>query len=232
MHRMLLCLVFLLLPACGDSPPVPVVQTTPERPALLPIQGLLQDTAGWSGQQVTIVVALEHRASRVLVPGFDPTGKAIDDDPASALWLAEPLPAHTTALFGNGINYAKLRGRLSPPGAYGTDGRYPYQFVAETASVITPEQTTLANVADNLRSMDGVLLEFTGFLLIGGEGTLMVETVSSGGVPPSNARQVKIRGLAPAQIPASLEQSGAVRFGRVTATGWMQDGVLTPFWVR
>ncbi|HZG67063.1 MAG TPA: hypothetical protein VEZ12_09990 [Herpetosiphonaceae bacterium] len=232
MHRMLLCLIFLLLTACGGLPSIPQVQSTPEAPALLPIQTLLQDSAGWSGQMVTLVAALANTHPRVLVSGFDQAGEPIDDKPTGALWLAEPLPAKTAALLREGINYAKLRGRLSPPGAYGTDGRYPYQFVAETASVIVPEQTTLANVADNSRSMDGALIEFSGILLIGGDGTLMVDTLSSGGVPPSNARQVKIRGLALAHIPVNLEQSGAVRFGQVTATGWMQEGVLVPFWVR
>ena len=181
---------------------------------------------------VTLVAASENTQSRVLVTGFNHAAEPIDDAPTGALWLAEPLPAKTAALLQEGINYAKLRGRLSPPGAYGTDGRYPYQFVAETVSVIVPEQTTLANVADNLRSMDGALIELSGILLIGGDGTLMVETISNGGVPPSNARQVKIRDLSPAQVPPDLEQSGAVRFGQVTATGWMQDGVLVPFWVR
>ena len=181
---------------------------------------------------VTLVAAFENTHPRVLVSGFAHAAQPIDDPPMGALWLAEPLPAKTAALLREGINYAKLRGRLSPPGAYGTDGRYPYQFVAETVSVIEPEQTTLANVADNSRSMNGALIELPGILLLGGDGTLMVDTISSGGVPPSNARQVKIRGLAPAQIPTDLEQSGAVRFGEVTTTGWMQDGVLVPFWVR
>jgi hypothetical protein len=130
------------------------------------------------------------------------------------------------------MNYLKLRGRLSPPGGYGTDGRYLYQFSAETVSIIEPELTTLANIADNLRSMDGALLKVTGILLIGGDATLMVDKVDDGGVPPANARQVKIRDLSPEQIPVHLKQRGAVRFGEVTATGWMQNGVLRPFEVR
>jgi hypothetical protein len=146
--------------------------------------------------------------------------------------LAAPLPEKVVSLLVKGMSYLKLRGRLSPPGGYGTDARYLYQFTAETVSIIAPERTTLANVADNLRSMDGALLELTGILLIGGDGTLMVETLNRGGVPPSNARQVKIRGITPEQVLPSLEQHGAVRFGQVTATGWMQGGVLTPFAIR
>jgi hypothetical protein len=181
---------------------------------------------------VTLIAAVIDTDSRLLVQGTDPTGRVIADEPAGALWLAEPLPARTSDLLQDGMNYLKLRGRVSPPGGYGTDGRYLYQFSAETASIIVPEVTTLPIVADNLRSLEGALLRITGILLIGEGGTLMVERVTSGGVPPANARQVKIRDLATAQVPSHLEQRGNVRFGEVTTTGWLQDGVLTPFEVR
>lgn len=181
---------------------------------------------------MTLIAAIGDPRARVLVQGFDPAGKAIAEDPAGALWLAEPLPANAAPLLAPGMNYLKLHGRLSPPGGYGTDGRYLYQFGAEKVSIIEPELTTVANIADNLRAMDGALLKVTGILLIGGDATMMVDTVDDGGVPPSNARQVKIRDLSPSQIPARLQRRGAVRFGEVTTTGWMQNGVLRLFEVR
>lgn len=234
MRRMLLCLFPLVLIACGN-PPAPVATPVPptvEVPVLLSLQTLLEQPAEWSGRQVILIAAIAAPDARVLFQGSDPSGNAITDDPAGALWLAEPLPAKTAPLLVPGTNYLKLRGRLSPPGGYGTDGHYVYQFSAETVSVIEPELTTVANIADNPRSMDGALVRVTGILLLGEDATLMVDTISDGGVPPANARQVKIRDLAPDQIPPNLEQRGAVRFGEVTTTGWMQNGILRPFEMR
>ncbi|HSH77046.1 MAG TPA: hypothetical protein VLA19_00780, partial [Herpetosiphonaceae bacterium] len=123
----------------------------------------MDEPARWSGQLVTLIAPLAGGLQgRVLVP-FLPTDGANSSmpapDPGRAVWLAEPLPATVAAQAGEGPIVLKLRGRLSPPGAYGTDGSFPYQFSAESTSLLLPERTTLPNLAANPHSLDGVLLE-------------------------------------------------------------------------
>ena len=150
-------------------------------------------------------------------------------DTAGAIWLADPLPAAIAAKIPPGTAYLKLRGRLSPPGAYGTDARFAYQFSAETVAVLKPERTTVANLADHPRAIDGALLEVSGTLLAKTNGALLADKVSQRGLPEANARQIKLREPLQAETITELQRSGEVRYGPVTVVGWWQDGVLAPF---
>lgn len=236
MRLLVAALIFSLVGCSRGGPPAPQQAATAatESGALLALPMLMQAPERWIGLEILVVAALDGPDGRVLSSALLPgsNGVTLVDDPRTSLWLSEPLPAAMQERLRAGPNYLKLRGRLSPPGAYGTDARYLYQFSVAATSVLQPERAGLARVADNPRAFEGALLEMEGLLLAGAEGTLIVDTASAGGVPAPNARQIKLRDLIDQQIPADLQQSGAVRFGPVRVTGWWHEGVLTPFLVR
>ena len=193
----------------------------------------MQAPERWSGRPITLIAPLPGgAASQILAPGLasdeDAAAEPLDD-PSQSLWLAEPLPISVTTSAADGPIYLKLRGQLSPPGAYGAGARFPYQFSTDSAARLEAERTTLANLAENPNALDGALLEVSGTLLVNAQGALMTEEVSGGGVPVAGARQIKLRGTPPEAALAGLQQRGEVRYGPVTIVGWWQDGALAPF---
>ncbi|MDQ5854639.1 MAG: hypothetical protein M3380_21725 [Chloroflexota bacterium] len=235
--------ICFLLAACGPQPPpAPLEETTEETAetagpaAVVALPALMQAPEQWSGRQITLIAPLAGGPERrVLGPGFSAEGEDAPvaiDDPRRSLWLADPLPPAVTSQLVEGANYLKLRGRLSPPGAYGTGERFLYQFSADAASLLTPERTTLTNLAGNRRALDAALLEVEGTLLATSQGALVTTAISAGGVPAPGTRQVKLGALPDQRILDALEQSGEVRYGPVTIVGWWQGGLLTPFLVR
>jgi hypothetical protein len=224
-----------VLAGCANEAQPPVIPTanlaTPELPATLSLPALMAAPERYAGRSLTLVAPVATGAgSRVLVPGTNVDGTPLGvNDGARSLWLAEPLPEQTTAEFGDGLNFLKLRGELSPPGAYGSDGRFPYQFSADTAALVQPERTTVANLAENPQAIDDVLLEVRCFILATAEGILLVDEVSTGGIPSERARQIKLHDIPDRQLLNRLQQSGAVRYGEVVVMGWWNDATMTAF---
>ena len=233
MRPLYILLACLILPACSSPVPPAPTQAPVEQPVSLSLGELMQAPERWSGRLITLIAPLHGDAtSRILAPGpasqDGPSNEPVGN-PSQSLWLAEPLPSSVAARIGDGPTYLKLRGRLSPPGAFGADTRFPYQFSAENAAVIEPERTTLANLAENPTALDGALLEVSGTLLVNEQDALLTEEESGGGVPATGARQIKLRGSPPEAALAALQQRGEVRYGSVIIVGWWQDGALAPF---
>lgn len=229
--------VILFLSGCGGSPPTPTPVPTlepPEAPALLALPALTDAPEQWSGRAMTLIAPLVRSADnrRLGIAVNESATAEVGNDARTTLWLAQPLPATITDRLKEGLNILKLRGRLSPPGAYGTDARYLYQFSVESAGILQPEQTTLTNLADNPRALNAILIEIEGTLLATTDGALMTTSVTAGGVPAPGARQIKLRNPPPPQLLARLHQSGGVRYGIVTILGWWQDSRLTPFTIE
>ncbi len=216
-----------LLASCGAGRPPVVEQATPvPTPAVLPAAELLRAPQQWSGQEVIVIASLILRDDvRLIAPPGEP-----EADPERSIWLAEPPPPDLLDALEAADGLARLAGRLSPPGAYGYQQRYPYQFSATRIEALKPERTTIANLALNPQALDGMALRVEGTLLAQPGGALLVDQVSERGVPTAGAYQIK---LDPAHIDdsvlANLQQSGEVRWGAVEVVGWWQDRALTPF---
>jgi hypothetical protein len=221
--------IILTLCACGASP-APPTPVAVRQGAILPLPALMQAPERWSGRQMILIAPLTGGPTgRVLgAEAIGASGTATGDT-TGAIWLADPLPGTIAAKIAPGTVYLKLRGRLSPPGAYGMDARFAYQFSAETVAVLKPERTTLANLADHPRAIDGALLEVSGTLLARTNDALLADKVTQRGLPEANARQIKLREPLRAATLAGLQRSGEVSYGPVTVVGWWQDGVLAPF---
>lgn len=221
--------IILALSGCAaaPAPALPTPTTTP-REAVIALPALLAEPQRWSGQSLILVTPVRAgEAGRVLTtrPPADPTAPPTA---GSAIWLAQPLPeAITSQLPAGGV--ARLRGILSPPGAYGPDQRFTYQFSAERAELLTPERTTLVNLAQNPDALDRILLQLEGTLLLEQDSALLVEQVSAGGVPTGSGREIKLpRAAIDEQVIGRLNQSGDVRWGAVQMIGWWQDGSFVP----
>jgi len=187
-----------------------------------------------SGRELRLIAVVHKADPHVLSPYLIGAGEdsTVPDDPRLTLWLAEALPVTVASGLSDDATVLRLRGRLSPPGAYGANAKYTYQFSADDAAVLRPEQTTIASVAANPHALDAVLVTLNGVLLTAPEGALLLDAVGDGGVPAADARQIKLRDLAPDQIPDSLRQSGDARYGPVEVVGWWRDQVLTPLIIR
>jgi hypothetical protein len=228
-------ILFCALTACSQPVPPAPTQVVEQPPAVLGFPALMEAPQNWTGREVIITAPLIGGAgSRILGPGIDTAGSEEAepiDDPRQTLWLAEQLPDALVADAGDGPVYLKLRGQLSPPGAYGDGARFPYQFLTKSAGLLPPERTTIANLAENGRVLDGAILELTGSLLVSDEGALLVDRVTAGGVPAADGHQVKIADL-PQQALEGLQPRGNIHSGLVAIAGWWHNGALVPFLIR
>ena len=162
-----LVLLLLLLTACAVQSPGPLpLPSATQREETLTLQTLLSEPQRWSGQPITLITpALLSESEQLLTSRPARTSQTA----RTSIWLAEAPPDTVRDQLNNGAGYLKLRGELSPPGAYGRDQRFTYQFVADEIDVLDPERTTIANLADNPRAIDGVLLAVSGTLLLRGD---------------------------------------------------------------
>lgn len=226
----ILAVLAILFAGCASGPPpaLPIPTALPPTP-VLSISDVLAEPQRWSGQEI-IVIALAggQGANQVLTASLgnsDPTAVS----PDQALWLAEPLPAELQSQAQAGDNIVKVRGSLSPPGAYGRDQQFPYQLRAEQIEVLAPERTTLANLAQNPQALNQVLLTVEGTLLTQQNSALLTDQVSEGGVP-TGQHQIKLsRTTIDQAVFDKLNSSGEVRWGEVQVVGWWQNATLTPF---
>ncbi len=218
-----------LLGACAPNQPAPLPAASPPAAnVVVALPAVLAEPQRWSGQELTLITPVyddgENRLLTVPLPA-----NATNVDETKAFWLAQPLPNEVRQRLTVGNSIVKLRGVLSPPGAYGQEQRFAYQFVADQATGIAPERTTIANLALNPRALDQILLRLEGTLLAGPDAALLVDEVGAGGVPKASGHQIKLArdALNPALLQ-SLSEAGNVRWGKVEAIGWWQNGTLTP----
>ena len=187
-----LVLLLLLLTACAVQRPGPLpLPSATQREETLTLQTLLSEPQRWSGQPITLITpALLSESEQLLTSRPARTSQTA----RTSIWLADAPSDTVRDQLNNGAGYLKLRGGLSPPGAYGRDQRFTYQFVADEIDVLDPERTTIANLADNPRAMDGVLLAVSGTLLLRGDSALLVDRVSAGAVPNPKRDRSSCRG--------------------------------------
>jgi hypothetical protein len=233
--RLFLLLLFASsVGACAsEAPPALPTPSIVPQAVVLPITAVLSEPQRWSGQELTIVAPLALQGDdRVLLADAESTGELATIVPAQAIWLAEAPPEAIRSAVLNGNTILKIRGKLSPPGAYGRDQRFPYQISAAQIETLQAERTTIANLAQNPHSLDRILLSVEGTLLAEPSSALLTDQVSEGGVP-TGLHQIKLRGISPDRsLLDRMQSSGEVRWGKVQMIGWWQDGTLTPFKTR
>lgn len=232
LFRMLVLSVLALLVAgCASGPPpaLPTPTALPRTP-VLSITDVLAEPQRWSGQEIIVVALVGLQGEdQVLTASLGNADNPGTVPPDQAIWLAEPPPSEIQSQAQAGDNIVKLRGRISPPGAYGRDQQYPYQISTEKIEVLAPERTTLANLAQNPQALDQVLLALEGTLLAQQNSALLTDQVSEGGVPIGQ-HQIKLsRTMIDQTVFNAMKSSGEVRWGQVQVTGWWQDGTLTAF---
>lgn len=232
LFRMLVLSVLALLVAgCASGPPpaLPTPTALPRTP-VLSITDVLAEPQRWSGQEIIVVALVGLQGEdQVLTASLGNADNPATVPPDQAIWLAEPPPSEIQSQAQAGDNIVKLRGRISPPGAYGRDQQYPYQISTEKIEVLAPERTTLANLAQNPQALDQVLLALEGTLLAQQNSALLTDQVSEGGVPIGQ-HQIKLsRTMIDQTVFNAMKSSGEVRWGQVQVTGWWQDGTLTAF---
>lgn len=235
MHIVYACRVTLLvtlvwfLGACAPNQPVPLpVASLQAANAVAVLPAVLAEPQQWSGRELTLISPVyDDGDNRLLAVPLPTSIEKVEE--TNAIWLAQPLPADVRQQLTAENTIVKLRGVLSPPGAYGRDQQFAYQFVAEQAAVITPERTTIANLALNPQALDQILLRLDGTLLADPEGALLVDEVGAGGVPKASGHHIKlVRAALDPTLVASLAGTDNVRWGRVEIIGWWQNGALTP----
>lgn len=216
--------------ASGPGLPTPTIQ---QREAIVALPAMLAEPQRWSGQQVILVAPVQAgEAGQVLTAQLTSNSSATPASElrTSAIWLSQPLPEAITRQSGTDLAVVRLRGTLSPPGAYGRDEQFSYQFSVERADLLQPERTTIANLATNPGALDRISLLLEGTLLVQRDAALLIDRVSARGLPATDSRSVKLsRRAIDEHLLAQLTRSGEVRWGSVQLVGWWQDGTLIPF---
>ncbi len=212
--------------ACAPNQPAPLPRVvTQEADVIVPLPAVLEAPQQWSGRRITLVAPVQSDGGGRVLSSASPSAHG----PKASIWLAEPLPEDVRRNLRQGTGLLKLHGVLSPPGAYGAEQQFPYQFTASRAATLVTERTTITNLALNPGALDQILLRLTGTLLARPDAALLVEKVSEGGVPLGSAKQLKVPHSAIDQtLLESFRSAGDVRWGTVEIVGWWQNGALTP----
>ncbi len=205
------------------------------KPAVVGLPTLLDNPQSFVGRSLVLISPVAVSSGSVqIVSGFHYEGQELRPLKAapSTVWLSGSIPEGVKTKLASGVGYLKVRGRLGPPGAYGPDTRYPYQFTVTESSILVPDTTTLINLTTNSHALNDVLLNVSGTLLTTKDGAILTEQTGSGGIPRNDARQIKLHGLLEPQIVQRLASSGDVHYGPVNVVGWWHDGSLAPFVIQ
>lgn len=224
------------LASCGPlaDEPAPTETIAPQAPNIQPLSDVL--TAA-KAQQVIATAGYYYRGGEgpLLVDGLSLSAEApapLSSDPAEQLWLGDtPVPPAVAAA----SNAAVLaQGVLEGPGSYGPGGRFAYRLMGGLLTALTPLDLTPQELLAKAFVYDGQLVRVRGALLLSAQSSLLVERLNAGGIPPADARLIK---LAPpfrdealrARLPGA---SGAVRYGPVEIEGFWRGGALLPLVIR
>jgi len=125
----------------------------------------------------------------------------------------------------------QAQGQVRGPGSFGSEGRYPYQFVPDSLKILSPETVTIGELLAGTAAYEQQLVRVKGELLTSEDTALLVSRIGAGGVPASNSRQLKLP--VPLRDPALLDQLSQVAdtpiyFGPVQIDGIWRGDILQP----
>lgn len=213
--RPLLLLLVCLLTACA-SPAASPPPTAPPAPTV-PLVG-------------EVLAAPTPGPLRVLgyltpVEGGAVLTNLVGPSPANSLWLEGVSPAEPAPTL------VEARGQLEGPGRFGPAGRYSYRLAATELRPQSVRDLSIPLLLENGALYEGQVVRLRGQLLRSANSALLTERIGQGGVPASDARQVKLAAL-PSDLGAfdALRRSpdGALIYGPVEITGLWRSGSLTP----
>jgi hypothetical protein len=178
----------------------------------------------------------QHGARLADLIAFDSAGVPQPlDTGTTPIWVGTDARALAQSLLrtAGSVQYAAVvaRGQLTGPGGYGPNEQYHYQLTNPTFEPLVAQETTIADMLDHSATYDRRLVRVVGGLLVRENSALLVEQLSSGGIPAPKARQIKLRGSMHDQtILARLHSpaNGLVHFGQVQIEGLWRDGILAP----
>jgi len=152
---------------------------------------------------------------------------------AGAIWLPAPptLPTDAPVERASSTRYqvVRARGTLSPQGSYGPGGIYPYQLTDVRLDPLGLRDLSIPMLLDNSGIYDNQPVRLAGQLLLSESTALLVERLGSGGVPESNARQIKL--LGPVERGPLLDRltttaGGSAHFGPAQVVGiWRRNAL-------
>lgn len=225
--RLFLVVILIVFVGCAPNRPTPLPQASTQVNEVVALPTIIDSLQQWSGKEFTLITPVHiNEQDRVLAVNL----KNNDDETemSNGIWLAEPLSADVEAGLKEGTGVVKLRGVLSPPGAYGRNQQFPYQFTTQQAVILMPERSTIANLALNPSALNQVLLRLEGTMLVRPDAALLVDKVSEGGVPQADGHQIKLQRVKLDEVvERSFTRKGDVQWGAVEIVGWWQDGTLT-----
>jgi hypothetical protein len=223
----------LTLTGCAGAADAPPELATPSLGAVPSFQPLSDILAAPPSRRAVTAAGYYYlgRDGPVLVDGLSFSGDApqpLGAEPAQQLWLGEALSPAEVAR----ASYAPAlaQGILEGPGRYGPGGRFAFQLAGASLKPLTPINLTVQELLAKAFVYDGQLVRVRGALLLSQQSSLLVERLDDHGIPPAQARQVKL--LPPfrdealrARLPGA---SGQVRYGPVEVEGFWRRGALLP----
>jgi hypothetical protein len=222
----LLAVLACLLAGCATAPQ----QITPPPAPTVPAVGELIDRAAPGA--VRAVGYLVPAAGGALLADslILDAGGALAPDLGRAIWIDAPPPALGAGEQAGAFLLAELRGTLEGPGQFGPDGGFAWRLADVEANAVGVRELTIPLLLENSGLYEGQAVQLTGQLLLSGDSALLVERVGPGGIPATEALQLKL--ATPPRDPAlgeRLQAAGArARFGPVQLTGLWRAGRLYP----
>jgi hypothetical protein len=224
----------LALVGCSSAQDTPVVPAPPQ-PTIPAVAEELSGLAEGRFEAIGYLYRTPQGAALVgglsFSQGEPPTPLAA----AEAIWLPDPpaLPADIAIASAGEISYliVHARGQLSPKGSYGPGGGYARQLTEVALEPLSVRDLHIKLLLENAGIYDNQPIRLSGQILLGASTALLVDQLGSGGVPSSNAQQIKLVGPiegAPLRTHLTATSGGAAHFGPVQIIGIWRRSVLYP----
>ncbi|MEI7642723.1 MAG: hypothetical protein WCJ55_00315 [Chloroflexales bacterium] len=150
-----------------------------------------------------------------------------------AIWLPDPpsLPADAVLDSAGGVSYliVRTRGQLSPKGSYGPGGGYAHQLTQATLAPLSVRDLSMKLLLDNSAIYDNQPVRLSGQIMLGVSTALLVDQLGVGGVPSSDAQQIKLVGMIEGdalRVRLTATSGGIAHFGPVQVVGIWRRSAL------
>ena len=235
MRQLLILLLCLTVVSCGSAQQNTPAATPLPQPTIPAVAEALEsqpqdhvEVIGYlypAAKGTSLVGGLSHSLGEMPAPLAE----------AGAIWLPDPpsLPADAVLDSAGGVSYliVRTRGQLSPKGSYGPGGSYARQLTNAALEPLSVRELSIKLLLDNAGIYDNQPIHLSGRLLLGASTALLVDQLGSGGVPTSDALQIKLVGPiegAPLRERLTATSGGAAHFGAVQVIGIWRRSVLYP----
>jgi hypothetical protein len=234
MRLLLTLLIALILASCASAQGIPAT-TPPPQPTIPAV------AEGLSGQPEGRFEAIGYlyrsAEGSALVGGLSFSQRKAPTPLAEAgkIWLPNPpaLTADAAVESAGDVSYLIVRaiGQLSPRGSYGPGGGYTRQLTEAALEPLSVRDLSIKLLLDNSGIYDNQPVRLSGQVLLSDSTALLVDQLGSGGVPSSDAQQIKLIGpIEGDQLRQRLSATsgGAAHFGPVQIIGIWRRSSLYP----